>query len=55
MGGLGEAFSYLQEEDQSQKYFDFFKQELTDLNDENRQRDAAGGNIQIQYNARGML
>ena len=55
MGGLGEAFSYLQEDDQSQKYFDFFKQELTDLNDENRQRDTAGGNIQIQYNARGML
>ena len=55
MGGLGEAFSYLQEDDQSTKYFEFFKQELTDLNDEDRKRDTAGGNIQIQYNARGML
>ena len=55
MGALGECFAYLQEDDQSQKYFNLFTKEIADLNDEDRMRDASGGNIQTQYTAYGLI
>ena len=29
--------------------------EIEELNEEDRTRDASGGNVQVQYNARGLL
>ena len=55
MGALGECFAYLQEDDQSQKYFNLFTKEIADLNDEDRMRDASGGNVQTQYTAYGLI
>ena len=55
MGALAECFAYLQEDDQSQKYLQLMQKEVTDLNDEDRQRDASGGNVQVQYTANGLL
>ena len=55
MGALGEVFAYLQEDDQSQKYFELFNKEIADLNNEDRVRDASGGNVQTQYTANGLI
>ncbi len=54
-GGLAEAFSYLQEDDQSQKYKQRFTEEIAELNDEDVRRNAAGGTIQMNFNGRGLI
>ena len=54
-GGLSEAFSYLQEDDQSQKYKQRFMEEIAELNDEDVRRNAAGGTIQMNFNGRGLI
>ena len=55
MGALGEVFAYLQEDDQAGKYIQLFQKEIADLNDEDRVRDASGGNVQVQYTANGLI
>ena len=55
MGALAECFAYLQEDDQAQKYLALFQKEVAELNDEDRVRDASGGNIQTNYTAYGLI
>lgn len=55
MGGLAEVFYFLQEEDQAQKYNALFMQEIKDLNDEDKKRNAKGGNVQVNYTAGGLI
>ena len=54
-GSLAEVFTYVQDDDQSVKYQNLFMQQITELNDEDNKRSASGGNIQINYNGRGMI
>lgn len=54
-GSLAECFYYLQDEDQAKKYNQLFIQELAQLNDEDNKRGASGGNVQINFNGRGMI
>ena len=54
-GALGECFAYLQEDDQAGKYIQLMMKEVEELNDEDRMRDASGGNIQTQYTANGLI
>lgn len=55
MGALAEAFYYLQDDDQGQKYTQLFNQEITELNDEDNKRNASGGNVQVTFNGRGLI
>ena len=55
MGALAEVFAYLQEDDQAAKYLQLFQKEIDDLNNEDRMRDASGGNVQVQYTANGLI
>lgn len=55
MGALAEVFSYLQEDDQVQKYAAMFMNEITELNDEDKKRNAKGGNVQVNYSAGGLI
>ena len=54
-GALSEAFAYLQDDEQSKKYNELFYQEIGALNDEDNKRGASGGNVQINYNGRGLI
>ena len=54
-GALAECFAYLQEDDQAQKYGTLFYDEIRELNDEDKMRDASGGNVQINFNGRGLI
>ena len=49
-GALAEAFAYLGEDDMQAKYLQMFQQEIDELNREEGQRRASGGNIQMHYN-----
>ena len=49
-GALAELFSYLQENEEAQKYGAMFGQEIKELNSEDQMRNASGGNIQVNYN-----
>ena len=54
-GTLMEVFSYLDEPEAYAKYQDRFYNEIEDLNSQERRRDAAGGNVQLQYSGGGLL
>lgn len=54
-GSLVEVFTYVQDDDQAVKYQKLFMQQIAELNDEDNKRSASGGNIQINYNGRGMI
>ena len=54
-GALAECFAYLQEDDQAGKYTQLMMKEIEELNEEDRIRDSSGGNVQVQYNARGLI
>jgi len=54
-GALAEVFAYVQEDDQAAKYAAMFRQEITELNDEDAKRNASGGNLQINFNGRGLI
>jgi hypothetical protein len=54
-GALAEVFSYTQEDDQFQKYTQLFMKEIAELNDEDGKRNASGGNIQVNFNGRGLI
>ena len=55
MGALAEVFFYLQEDDQAQKYAALFVQEIDELNKEDQMRNASGGNVQYNFNGRGLI
>jgi len=55
MGALAEIFSYTQEDDQAQKYGSLFMSEIKELNDEDAMRNASGGNLQVNFNGRGLI
>ena len=55
MGALAELFAYVQEDDQAKKYLDVFKSEIAELNDEDAKRNASGGNLQVNFNGRGLI
>lgn len=54
-GSLSEAFYYLQDDEQAEKYKKLFFEEITLLNDEDNKRGASGGNVQINFNGRGLI
>ena len=54
-GALAEAFSYLQEDDQLGKYNELFLNEINELNTEDRMRNSSGGNVQVNFNGRGLI
>lgn len=54
-GALVEVFSYLQEDDQVQKYMAMFDREMKDLTYEEEQRNAKGGNVQMNFNGGGLI
>lgn len=54
-GALAEVFSYLQEDDQVAKYTQLFEREILDLNVEDQKRHASGGNIQMNFDGRGLI
>lgn len=55
MGALAEVFAYTQEDDQAQKYSTIFFNEIKELNDEDSKRNASGGNLQVNFNGRGLI
>ena len=55
MGALAEVFFFLQEDDEAQKYAALFLQEIQELNDEDRMRHSSGGNVQVNFNGRGLI
>ena len=48
-------FAYVQDDDQAGKYLAMFKSEIAELNDEDAKRNASGGNLQINFNGRGLI
>lgn len=55
MGALAEIFFYLQENEEAQKYAQLFQMEIDELNKEDQMRNASGGNVQINFNGRGLI
>ena len=55
MGALAECFFYLQENDEAQKYAQLFTTEIQELNNEDVMRNASGGNVQMNFNGRGLI
>ena len=55
MGALAEIFFYLQENEEAQKYGALFQQEIQELNNEDVMRNASGGNVQVNFNGRGLI
>lgn len=54
-GALAELFAYVQEDDQAAKYLQLFMSEIAELNDEDARRNASGGNLQVNFNGRGLI
>jgi len=54
-GALGELFAYVQEDEQASKYLQLFNSEIQELNDEDAKRNASGGNLQVNFNGRGLI
>jgi len=54
-GALAEAFAYLQDDEQAQKYMAMFVSEIDELNNEDNKRNASGGNLQMSYSAGGLI
>lgn len=55
MGALAEIFFYLQENEEGQKYSALFAAEVQELNSEDQMRNASGGNVQMNFNGRGLI
>lgn len=54
-GSLVEVFSYLQEDDQVSKYEMLLQKEMADLMAEENMLRASGGNVQMNFNGRGLI
>jgi len=55
MGALAECFFYLQDDEQAAKYGTLFINEIEELNQEDKRRNASGGNVQVNFNGRGLI
>lgn len=54
-GALAEVFIYLNEPDTASMYANLFAAEIQELNNEEAQRRASGGNIQFNFNGNGLI
>ena len=54
-GALAEIFAFVQDDEQAVKYNTLFFNEIKELNDEDQKRNAAGGNVQINFNGRWLI
>ena len=54
-GALVEVFAFVQDDQQAAKYKLMFDNEINELNNEDRKRNASGGNVQINFNGRGLI
>ena len=54
-GSLAEVFTFVQDDDQAAKFQKLFYEEIGLLNDEDNKRGASGGNVQINFNGRGLI
>ena len=54
-GALAEVFAYVQEDTQAAKYNQAFLAEIAEINDEDAKRNASGGNLQVNFNGRGLI
>jgi len=54
-GALTQIFGYVQEDEQASKYLQAFNAEIAELNDEDAKRNASGGNLQVNFNGRGLI
>jgi len=54
-GALAEAFIYLNEPETASMYAQIFASEVKELNSEEAQRRASGGNVQFNFNANGLI
>lgn len=54
-GALAQVFAFTQEDEQAMKYDKLFYNEIKELNDEDKQRQASGGNVQVNFNGRGLI
>ena len=54
-GALTQIFGYVQEDEQAAKYLQAFNAEIAELNDEDAKRNASGGNLQVNFNGRGLI
>ena len=54
-GALWHAFDFLGDEADAQKYQQKFLTALTELNQEDKDRMASGGNVQVNFNGRGLI
>ena len=54
-GALAQIFAFTQEDEQAMKYDKLFYGEIKELNDEDKQRQASGGNVQVNFNGRGLI
>lgn len=54
-GALTQVYAYVQEDDQAAKYLQAFNAEIAELNDEDKRRNASGGNLQVNFNGRGLI
>jgi len=55
MGALAECFFYLQDDEQATKYATLFINEIEELNLEDKKRNSSGGNVQVNFNGRGLI
>jgi len=54
-GACAQIFAFTQEDEQAAKYDKLFYGEIKELNDEDKQRQASGGNVQVNFNGRGLI
>ena len=54
-GALVEIFAYVGDDDQAAKYKLMFDNEIQELNDEDAKRNSSGGNVQVNFNGRGLI
>ena len=54
-GALVEIFAYVGDDEQVAKYKIMFDNEIQELNDEDAKRNSSGGNVQVNFNGRGLI
>ena len=54
-GALVEIFAYVGDDEQVAKYKVMFDSEIQELNDEDAKRNSSGGNVQVNFNGRGLI
>jgi len=54
-GALAQIYAFTQDDIQAAKFDKLFYSEIAELNTADRQRQASGGNVQMNFNGRGMI